>query len=97
LGSRAASRAAWHDIGPPGVDGHNEQAAIFQQTAGASTMKTSTVVELTRKEIDDAIIATAKQASTPAGGGSIVELVAKGEEIVGARVTFTWGAKTNVH
>jgi hypothetical protein len=60
-------------------------------------MKTSTVVELTRKELDDAIIATAKQASTPAGGGSIVELVAKGEEIVGARVTFTWGAKTNGH
>jgi hypothetical protein len=60
-------------------------------------MKTSTVVELTRKELDDAIIAAAKQASTPAGGGSVVELVNKGEEIVGARVTFTWGAKANTH
>jgi hypothetical protein len=60
-------------------------------------MKTSTVVELTRKELDDAIIAAAKQASTPAGGGSVVELVIKGEEIIGARVTFTWGAKANTH
>lgn len=60
-------------------------------------MKTSTVVELTRKELDDAIIAAAKQASTPAGGGSVVELVTKGEEIVVARVTFTWGAKSNGH
>ena len=57
-------------------------------------MKTSTVVMLELKEIQDAILAAVREAVKPtSGSGCEVEFLIGDNQVHGARVTFTWGAR----
>jgi len=57
-------------------------------------MKTKTIVELTGKEVTDALVEVAKQQCKPKGGGVKIRFSSEGKVIneLSVEVVFEWGA-----